>query len=221
MRKRFSDMKKITAIFLMCLILAPNAFCQSEDDSEGAETESKGVFASIKEQFSKSDEDEVVITHLLSLDFMLLAMQLSNLGIGFGVQYERQIFPHHAIKGYFGHAVINTHYEDTYCVTVSFGLFAEWYPLSRQMRKLYVGVGSYFDYLSYESNKIPEDATGEMLSVIPQIGYKFSLPWHLLLDVNCGYKYAYQMDGEAYGNAVNYLKRGFQYGVSLKRVIKQ
>ena len=167
------------------------------------------------------DESEVIITHLLSLDFMLLATQLSNLGIGFGIQYERQFFPHYAMKGYFGHATINTRYRDAYCITVSFGLFAEWYPLSRQLRKLYMGFGSYFDYLSYAGDDIPDDASGEMLSLIPQLGYKFTLPRHWLLDISCAYKYAWQMTGEAYGEAVEYLKRGFQYGVSLKRVIKQ
>ena len=165
---------------------------------------------------------EVEITHLLSLDFMLLAKELSSGGIGFGIQYEQQIFPHHAVKGYFGHATINTGYENYYCVTVSFGLFAEWYPLSKQLRRLYVGVGSYFDYLGYitESEKI-EEASGEILSVISQLGYKFSLPQHFLLDVFCGYKYPYQTEVKAYGRASDYLKSGFQYGISLKRVLSQ
>lgn len=195
---------------MIFLILSANAFCQSEENSASAEAE-----------FSNSEENEVVITHLWSLDFALLATQLTNLGIGIGVQYERQIVPHFALKGYFGHAVINTRYEDYYCVTVSFGAFTEWYPLSRQMRKLYVGMGGYFDYLGYVSDESQNEESGTILSVIPQIGYKFSLPWHLLLDVHCGYKYAYQTNGEIYGKAGDYLKRGFQYGLSLKRVLQQ
>ncbi len=161
------------------------------------------------------------LTQLWSLDFMLLACELTSGGIGFGVQYERQLFPHLALKGYFGHATMNTKYRDYYCVTVSFGAFAEWYPLSRELTKLYAAAGSYFDYLSYISKKEDiDDLSGNVLSFIPQLGYKLELPHNWLIDIHAEYKLPYKTEVEAYGRAESYIKRGLQYGVSVKHVLR-
>ena len=181
-----------------------------------------GLCAAFSFSENAKNDEEKVITNLFSLDFMLLARQLSAGGIGLGVQYEHQIVPHFAIKGYFGHATLNTRYRDYYCTTVSFGAFAEWYPLSRQLRKLYVAFASYFDYLGYISqSEDTKDISGNVLSFIPQLGYKFSLPAHFLLDVHCEYKIPYKIEVEAHGDAEKYLRRGFQYGIGIKRILKK
>ncbi len=163
---------------------------------------------------------ENAVTQLWTLDFMLLARELSAGGIGFGVQYERQIFPHYAFKGYFGHATMNTRWCDYYCTTVTLGLFAEWYPLSKELRKLYVAMGSYFDYLGYISKtEDTEDISGNVISFESLLGYKFSLPKHFLLDVFIGYKLPFIVEAEAHGRAESYLKHGIQYGLGLKHTL--
>ena len=185
-------------VFLLCALFA---FCEEEE---------------------RAKTSDVEITHLLSLDFMLLLKELSSGGIGFGVQYEQQVFPHYALKGYFGHATINTKWQNYYCTTVSFALFAEWYPLSNQLRQLYIGAGSYFDYLAYliDENEA-QNMSGEILSVVSQVGYKFSLPHNFLIDVFCSYKYPYKSSVQLLGRAEDYLKSGFQYGIGIKRVLKK
>lgn len=101
-------------------------------------------------------------------------------------------------------------------------LFAEWYPLSEELRRLYIGVGGYFDYLSYlVKDDEAKDLSGEILSVISQVGYKFSLPYNFLIDVFLAYKYPYKTDVQALGRAEDYLKKGLQYGIGIKRVLHQ
>ena len=151
---------------------------------------------------------------------MLLAVQLSTGGFGFGIQCEQQIYPHFAFKGYFVHATINTKYKDWYCQTVTLAMFAEWNPLSRQLRKFYIAAGGSFDYIGYRSDRgYEEESSGNFISFIPQLGYKFSLPWHFLIDVNFGYKIPCIVEVETHGTTVNYIKQGFQYSLSIKRIL--
>ncbi len=168
--------------------------------------------------------EKPVIKHLLSFDFGLLLRGASHGGLGFGVQYERQVIPHLAGKGYFGHSIFNTDYNDLFCVTVDTGLYGVWYPFSTQLRGLYVDAGGGFDYISYlgEKEKIEryfaDKPSGMVLFVAGDLGYKFSLPKNFLLDLSLGYKYVYDSDITYVGTVGEVISDGLRFSVKLKHV---
>lgn len=174
-----------------------------------------------KEQFLISNENEPEIKTSCDIDLNALFFGVSHGGGGLGISLEKQLIPHFAARGGLSHSIVGTDVPDVYCHALSVNLFARLYPMSKQLRKLYFGLGGYFDYASYATftGKTPEGGEengGVMLSFAPQVGYKFSLPWNFMVDIYLGYKFVYQNDIAAYSEVSDYLNSKLQYGISLK-----
>ncbi len=179
------------------------------------------LYEIVKEQFAISNESEPELKTSCDIDMNALFFGVSHGGGGLGISFEKQLMPHFAARGGLSHSIVGTDVEDIYCHALSLSLFARIYPMSRQLRKLYFGLGGFFDYASYASftGHTPEGSEengGVMLSFAPQVGYKFSLPWNFMLDVYLGYKFVYQNDIAAYSEVSDYLNSKLQYGISIK-----
>ena len=169
---------------------------------------------------SASVEEEESVSSINSLDLHTLFTSLMNQGWGIGYSWEQQIFTHFAFKLYIAHSSFNTGEEGIYCSTVSGNFFVEVYPLSTQMKRLYISIGGYQDWLNYykqDSLDVPGD--GAAFSAGMQVGYKISLPLSFVIDVFVGYKYSYYFTCNLYGSTTDYIKQGIQYGVYLRHII--
>ncbi len=172
-----------------------------------------------------SSEERPVLKSLFSVDCGILLRGLQHGGIGLGVQYERQIVPHFAEKGYFGHATFNSGWHDFYCTSITLEIHSVWYPLSQELRGLYFDVGTGFDYISYfDTDKKKDDyfeknPDGMNLTTYSGIGYKFSLPKNFLLDASVGFKFTYKAGASTVGLVNDVLQDGFLIGLKIKRVI--
>ncbi len=189
--------------------------------NEGELSKQKLSFWSwVKRQFEASSEKETVATQMIFFDLGLLLNSHKQGGIGLGFNYERQIVPHLGVRGYFGQTIIFKKENNRGCISFLQALFAEFYPMSRQLRKLYIATGLCWDLIHYTDNNTPKHAQASTISIYPQIGYKFSLPWRFLLDVFCGYKFPITTNGIYYGNTAELLGCGFQWGFLFKHYMK-
>ena len=154
-------------------------------------------------------------TRIFSLDFSALVFGLKRNGWGFGCSFEQYLAFHTAFKANIRHCTFVRNGE--LFPSVNFGLAAEYYPLSLSLDKLYLSLGGGFDYLAYSSDEYGEDAQREFVSLIPELGWKWTVNDYVALDIHAGYKYVFEKQGAVvpsdYGD---YLKKGPTAGVGVK-----
>ncbi|MBQ6781552.1 MAG: hypothetical protein IJP62_10020 [Treponema sp.] len=155
---------------------------------------------------------------VFSIDVEFLLRGVTNLGWGAGVRYERYIWNHLAGKIGFGHGTFHVKDTDEWCTTVSFSLFALYYPFTRELRGFYTGLGGYFDYVGYFGGEtLPENVVDTFISVYPLIGYKLWFCRWLMLDFFGGYKVAFLPDDAVtFGDVDTIIGTGVKWGVSIK-----
>ena len=175
----------------------------------------------LRRQFYNSSEKETVAKQMLSVDWGMLAKGFWRGGLGLGMSFEKQIIPHLSAGAYFGQAVVFNNSDDGGGVTFSPAAFVYYYPISRQLRKLYLAAGFCWDSIIYFGDNIPNGASATSFSIYPQAGWKFSLPWRFLLDIYAGYKFAFNKNGIFYGNSADLLGFGFQWGIGFKHYMKE
>ncbi len=154
-------------------------------------------------------------TRIFSLDFSALVFGLKRNGWGFGCSFERYLAFHTAFKANIRHCTFVRNGE--LFPSVNFGLAAEYYPLSLSLDKLYLSLGGGFDFLAYTADEYGEDAQREFVSLIPELGWKWTVNDYVALDIHAGYKYVFEKQGAVvpsdYGD---YLKKGPTAGVGVK-----
>ena len=155
---------------------------------------------------------------VFSLDVEFLLRGVSNLGWGAGIRYERYIWNHIAGKVGFGHGTFKVRDTDAWCTTVSFSLFALYYPFTYELRGFYAGLGGYFDYVGYFGDaNVPKDVADTFISIYPLAGYKLWFCRWLMLDFFAGYKVAFiPDDAVTFGDVKTIIGSGVKWGVSLK-----
>lgn len=175
----------------------------------------------LRQQFYDSSEKETIAKQMLYFDWGMLVRGFRHGGLGLGMGFEKQIIPHLSASAYFGQAVLFKNSDGWGAVSFSPAGFVYYYPISRQLRKLYLSTGFCWDLICYFGDSTPEGARASSFSIYPQAGYKFSLPWRFLLDIFAGYKFAFNKNGAFYGNSADLLGFGFQWGISLKHYMKK
>lgn len=140
---------------------------------------------------------------------------------GFQVYFqdEFQVLPHVVLKGSIkGTFFFFDHFQE-FCLAAQGSGWAEWYPMSKQLKKLYIGFGGAFDYFAvFEGGWNYSNDSGYIWSFSPYIGYKFSLPFYFVIDVFVGYKYPFYSNCElSASQADKFLGKGFQWGFSISR----
>lgn len=166
----------------------------------------------IKRYFGSKDE---IRTHLFSLDLDYLTQGLKNNGWGLGIRYEQYIWNHIAAKVCFGHSTFII--DGDWTPSVSFGLFAEYYPFQKGLDGLYAAFGGYFDFIALPESVFDEesDESAICLSIYPLVGYKLRLFKWLSTDFYCDYKYI--LPGHSIPSGFEkYITSGIKLGVSLK-----
>jgi hypothetical protein len=147
------------------------------------------------------------LKHILSLDTGFTMAALQNYGFGIGVNYEQKLTNFLSIKPGLGHMVC---FSDITAITVDLKLFANYYPLSNGLDKLYIGFGCITDFIMYSTDKnIPQDIA---ISVVPLAGWKWRVTSFLMIDPFIGGKF-FVMKTDNYKNVDNYLNGGLQWGI--------
>lgn len=164
---------------------------------------------------AEEDLQENLKTRNFSIDFSLLALGLSQGGWGLGFSYEQYIAFHSAIKGNFGHCTFIR--DGDLMPTVTFGLAAEYYPLSRSLDKLYLVIGGGLDYIAFTTDIHSDEVKTTFISISPALGWKWQINRFVATDIYAGYKYLFVSDDDKLpSDYERYLRHGVTFGVGVK-----
>jgi hypothetical protein len=154
--------------------------------------------------------------NLFSLDISYALTGLLNQGWGLGVSFEKKIVDWLSFTGIFGHMTFSTDLKDVYCTSVSISLFANYYPLSNGLDKLYVSVGNGCDFMNYfGKGELPETPEDSLVYITPLLGWKFNVTRFLMIDISTGYKFIIA-DAENYKAIKDYVNPGFRFNIGFK-----
>ena len=174
-------------------------------DAENADDEEESI---------RKEKDRV--TSVLSFDLGWFIHGLTNNGVALGVNYERLIVPHFSLRGAAGTMFFNVSALDAYAADVSISLYANWYPLSRMLDKLYVGVGATVDFVCYFGGRtLPDPSEDALVSITPTIGWKQNIANAVVLDFFGGYSFIV-FDTQRFHDAGEYIRSGIQLGIRFK-----
>ena len=180
-----------------------------------ATQEADPVLEADAEEEAKAREKERV-TSVLSFDLGWLIHGFTTNGVALGINYERLIVPHFSLRGTAGAMLCNISELDVYAVDVSLSLYANWYPLSRMLDKLYVGVGATGDFMCYfGGSSLPDSPTDELVSITPVIGWKQNIANVVVLDFYGGYSFVV-FNSQRISDAEDYIRSGVQLGIRFK-----
>jgi len=148
----------------------------------------------------------------LSFDFSYSFTSLFNQGWGIGLNYEKKLFDFLSAKGNFGHMTFSTGINDVYCTSVHLSLYANYYPLSNGLDKLYIGIGNGCDFMNYfGKGKLPNSTEDILIHITPQLGWKFNTLKYLMFDISTGYKFIIT-NKQNYKGITKYINDGFRFG---------
>ena len=156
------------------------------------------------------------IDRLLSMDLSYSLTGFLNHGWGIGINYEKKLFDFLSVKANVGHMTFLTGIKDVYNTSVSLSVFANYYPLSSGLDKLYVGVGGGSDFMNYfGSGELPLTHKDTLIHITPQMGWKFNVLPFLMIDVSSGYKFIIS-GTRNYREIKDYVNPGFRFGVNFQ-----
>jgi hypothetical protein len=164
-------------------------------------------------------QGQTEIDNLFSLDLSYSLTGLLNQGWGIGAGFEKKINTYFSAKGTLGHMTFLTGIKDVYCTSVGISLFANYYPLGKKLDKLYIGIGGGSDFMNYfGKGELPQTTEDILISITPKIGWKFTMPKYVMIDVSAGYKFI-NNNTENYGEIEEYVNAGFQFGIGVKIIL--
>ena len=186
----------------------------AQEGAAAQEGEPAAANAETEEKPSKGEKERV--TSVLSFDLGWLIHGLANNGVALGVNYERLIVPHFSLRGMAGAMLCNVSELDAYAVDIELSLYANWYPLSDMLDKLYVGVGVNGDIMCYfGANSIPNPPVDELVSITPVIGWKQNVANVVVLDFFGGYSF-FVFNSQRFYDTEDYIRSGVQLGIRFK-----
>ena len=205
---RLSILSFLFAFILMSRLPAQGgAPSQEADPALEAETETE-------EKPAKRQKEKV--TSVLSSDLGWFIHGLTNNGVALGVNYERLVVPHLSLRGNGGVMLCNISEMDTYAVNISLSFYANWYPLSHMLDRLYVGAGVTGDFMCYfDGNALPDPPTDELVSITPVIGWKQNIANIVVLDFYGGYSFLV-FNSQRFHGTEEYIRSGVQLGIRFK-----
>jgi hypothetical protein len=159
--------------------------------------------------------------NLLSLDVSYALTGLLNQGWGIGLSYEKKAFDWLSFTGIFGHMTFLTDRKNVYCTSVNISLFANYYPLSNGLDKLYVSVGNGCDFMNYFGNgELPVTANDTLIHITPLLGWKFNVTNFLMIDISTGYKFII-IGLSDYKEIQDYVNPGFRFNLGFKLLFRE
>jgi hypothetical protein len=171
--------------------------------------------------FSLPCQAQVEHDNLFSLDISYALTGLLHHGWGIGLGFEKKAFDWLSCTGVFGHMTFLTGRKDVYCTSVSLSLFANYYPLSNGLDKLYVSIGNGCDFMNYYgSGDLPATINDTLIHITPLLGWKFNVTNFLMIDVSTGYKFIIT-DAQNYEAIRDYVNPGFRYNLGFKILFKE
>ncbi|MHB9295722.1 hypothetical protein PilKf_01470 [Pillotina sp. SPG140] len=161
-------------------------------------------------------QGQTEIDNLFSLDLSYSLTGLLNQGWGIGVGFEKKINTYLSTKGTLGHMTFLTGIEDVYCTSVGILLFVNYYPLGKEFDKLYIGIGNGCDFMNYfGEGALPQTSKDILINITPKIGWKFTMPKYVMIDVSAGYKFIINNSGN-YGEIKEFVNTGLQFRIGFK-----
>ena len=206
------------ALFLMLLILpVKGLFAEENIDFQGFPSTSLNAQDKIKEQLSVNWKEPETL-FITQFGASLIWKGLVPHGIDLTLDSEWQLVPHLAVKLLVKEEWFWDNGFADQCLASSFSGWAVLYPMSNQMRKLYVGIGGGIDYFDKMDGFLNfTHDTGWVLSFTPYVGYRFTLPLYFMVDVHVGYKFPYALNCELEGLSEKFLGQGWLWGFTVTR----
>lgn len=167
-----------------------------------------------------TDKEHDGFLQLSSLNVEVMQFGIKRPGLGFSYDFERYLGFHLALSGVLGASGFFGDwfsFED-FVTTSSAGANFRYYPFHDSLHGFYVGSGAGCDAMFYFGNKeLPEDVQRIFGYVKPEIGWKFYLLKHFMIDVNLNYKWQSILDKDSLPDYyLSYMDNGFHFGLAFK-----
>lgn len=196
--------KTLFALFFVSIIFNGLVFAKS------IASESKDV----------TDKNHDGFLQLSSMSIDIMQFGLTKPGIGLSYDFEKYLGAHLALEGNFGGGFFYSKWFDfdNLFLTGSTGVNLRLYPFHDSLRGFYFGTGAGMDAMLYLGNQIVSpDAQKFFGYVKPEIGWKYYLFNHLMIDVNMNYKWQSVLDRDSLPSFyLDSLDDGFHLGLAFK-----
>lgn len=230
--------KRFCYFVLFLLMLIVPSFSQEEnpDDSNEEEItfkqediyETRKTYADyfleeLKEQIETATDEDTMVFSFFSAGPYMMSNEMKTTGIGFSIEYERQVVSHIALKSRTKFSTFLTGFSDLKCLTAYTSVFIDYYPMSQQLKKLYVGLGGSvegFVYLNSVTEIEGSDKTGWVFAISPEVGYKMTAAYGTIIDMYVGYKWTYPINTYFYGSTKDFFGDNLIYGFKIHFPIK-
>lgn len=180
-------------------------------------------FEELRNQIDEARDENTMVYSLFTAGPIIMSNEMKTTGLGFFFEYEHQVYPHISLKSRTRFTTFLTGYSDLKCLTAYTSLFVDYMPMSRQLRKLYVGIGGSVEGFIY-TNSVEEiegsDKAGWVFAVTPEVGYKMTAAYGIIIDMYVGYKWTYPINTVFYGSTKDFFGDNLIYGFNMHIPIK-
>lgn len=166
-----------------------------------------------------TDKQHDGFLQLASVSVDLMPYGIMTPGAGLSANYEKYLGYHMAASGVGGGGFYFGKWTsfDELMLLASAGMNIRFYPLHDSLRGLYVGNGVGADWLFYFGpDTIPEGTPNVFGYVKPEIGWKFYILKHFMIDLNASYKWETNFTKDLPAVYKRNLDDGFHFGVGFK-----
>lgn len=169
---------------------------------------------------NESDLEQQGFTQLASFNVDIMQFGLFHPGWGFGGDYEKYLGNHMAVTGLIQHnAFFDKWFQlEDFTSTLSVGANFRVYPFKDCLKGIYVGTGAGCDTMfHFGDSPVPDNIQKYYPYVKPEIGWKWYMFKHFMIDTHCYYKYQYVQDPDSLPKYyTKYMDNGFNIGISFK-----
>ena len=170
--------------------------------------------------FNQKTPAGLVLEKFFGWDFGLTFKKFLANGFTVGFDYDQQFLAHAGWRARASANFFSTETKGLYCASASLTAYGIWFPLTTNMRKLYLSAGTDFDFADYFGPASNGGSIEANLTATSRIGWRFSLPFRFFLDAFVGYDYAWTFLKNSEENSQHYHPTGFQAGVKLSHAFK-
>jgi len=167
-----------------------------------------------------ADKEHDGFVQLSSFNLEIMQFGLKRPGWGFSYDFERYLGGHMSVVGTVGHSSFfgNWFSFDDFVTTLTTGANFRCYPFRDSLRGPYVGFGAGSDVMFYFGhNDLPKDTQKVFFYAKPELGWKFYILNHFMIDVHADYKWQTVKEKETLpAYYVSYLDNGFHLGIGFK-----
>ncbi len=167
-----------------------------------------------------ADKENDGFNLISGFNLQFLQFGIKRPGWGLKYEFEKYLANHMAVTGEIGHSSFFGSWFDfsDFVTTATAGVNFRAYPMYNSLRGPYVGFGAGADYMFYFGDReLHDDIQKAFFYVKPEVGWKFYILKHFMIDVLVDYKFQVIMDRDSLPDFYeSYLDNGLHFSLAFK-----